>query len=223
MGSILAKHAAKIGQVCVFDIAGQKSKEIALRYGVNFSEQMEEALEADIVFLAIPKDEAVSVINNFSRNGCQLWVNFSTLLTKRNIRTLFPYTKNLVSVKIIGEADAINRGIPPVFVIDPDFRTLVNNDVLSLLKEIGAVIFDCEEKYEMVNYLAAELAMLAATQLAKKLKKKGIAAAAIEAAIKGVFVGTVSQFPYDEPDYFHQLVFAKHANLVNHLKEVKSN
>ncbi len=72
---------------------------------------------------------------------------------------------------------------------------------------MGIVIYDDEEKYLKVNYMAAEEAMKSVINLARKLQNMKMKSHVVNAAIKQIFLGTAQQFPYEEPDYFHDLVY----------------
>jgi hypothetical protein len=45
------------------------------------------------------------------------------------------------------------------------------------------------------------------------LREKGIGEQVINAAIRQIFIGSALQFPYVEPDYFHELVYQRNPEL----------
>ncbi len=85
--------------------------------------------------------------------------------------------------------------------------------VEKIFQKVGIAIFDDENKYTDVNYIAATESMKGAIYTADKLRKMKIKRQIIEVAIKQVFVGTAGQYPYEEPDYFHELVYKKNPGL----------
>lgn len=215
MGEHLAASSSLVGKVRVYDIDSEKAEAVASKLGITFLNDIEGLLKSDIIFLAIPGNSVIPLLKeNLKKSGPKtLWINVSTLVSIKDIKEAFPASKNIGSIKIIGEAGAMHSGTKPVIIVDPLYKNVFTEDVHKILNGVGDVIVDYELKYLNINLYAAEVAMLSCLSLAKKLSDNGIDNKVINAAVKGVLVGTSRQFPYENPDYFHELVYQIHPDI----------
>ena len=215
MGKQIISCCQRQGHVKVFDIDNVEATRVAMQYRVICCQSIEDMLDCTTIFLAVPGETVMAIIGDYVQQAPQelIWISVSTLLTARQLRETYPSYGNVISVKIIGVADAMQLGIRPVLVLDPAYDLILHGYVLSLLDQVGEVVHDFEDKYVAVNLMSAEAAMTAVIWLAKQLKASGIANPAVITSIRNVFLGTASQFPYQPSDYFHELIFARHPDL----------
>ncbi|MDH4163819.1 MAG: NAD(P)-binding domain-containing protein [Nitrospirota bacterium] len=214
MGSILASGLEGHCRILVHDIDPAK-KEKAMTCGLRFAEDLLTLTEAEILFLVVGKKEAEETICALSRivNKPTLLVNVATDLVLDDVvsivsnRFLHP-----VSIKIIGEADAMSMGRYSLFVINAE-RTEDVATVGTLLLHLGSVITDDERRYCDINLIAAEEIMLAAGRICAKLYSKGLSREVVHTAVSSTSLGTLYQFPWKDMDYFHRRIFSKNKEL----------
>lgn len=214
MGGNIVKSAAKLGCVRIFDTDSSRAANTASCTGQRACGSVEDLLDCEVIFLAVPGDAVIPLLNRcIDKAPNTLWVNISTLLNREHLKIAFPEARNIISIKIIGQADSMAGGMMPVIIVDPLYKDIAGREIVDILGEVGEVVFDDEKKYLDVNLYAAEAAMLTAASLADKLLAMGIDKRAICAAIKSVFTGTAAQFPYQAQDYFHKLVLERHRGI----------
>lgn len=214
MGSNIVKSAAKAGCVRIYDIDYRKACKCAADFRQSACRTIDGLLDCEVIFLAVPGDTVIPVLERYlEKTPDTVWVNVSTLVSGENLKNTFPENGNIVSIKIIGQADSMMGGMTPVIIVDPAYDGILNEEISGILWGIGEVVSDYENKYMDVNLYAAEAAMLTAKSLADKLHALDINEKVIHAAIKSVFTGTAAQFPYINPDYFHKLVFERHPDI----------
>ncbi|HEX9060585.1 MAG TPA: NAD(P)-binding domain-containing protein [Clostridia bacterium] len=214
MGCNIVKSAAKSGCVKVFDVDFTRASNAAYDFGQIACKSFDDLLDCEVIFLAVPGSAVIPLLNDYiNKTENALWINISTLLNQEHLKNSFPEARNILSIKIIGQAGSMTNGMMPVIIVDPVYGDVVTREILDILGEVGEVVFDYEKKYLDVNMYAAEAAMVTAATLAEKLFAMNIDKKAIHAAIKGVFTGTAAQFPYGDQDYFHKLVFVRHPDM----------
>jgi hypothetical protein len=149
-----------------------------------------------------------------------LWVNISTFVTLKDMIHRVGPAVNLVSLKIIGHFEVISPRNKAVFIIHrrhPENERMA--EIEGILKNVGTVIYDDEEKYLEVNYIAAAEAMKGVLKAANYLNNLGLDRQVIHAAIQQGSIGSARQFPYAKPDYFHEWVYSRNPGL----KEMNEN
>ena len=212
MGTQIGKVASDDHDVIFYDIDRGKSRHAADKLNVRYEDEIHEILRSHIIFLAVPGSAIIELLKEYQASVSKetLWVNISTFVTLKDIISVTGDGSNLVSCKIIGHFEMMSSTNPCAFVIH---QVLPKNDLTStveqIFKRVGITIYDDENKYLEINYLAAAEAMRGALNVAKRLRSLDIQFPIIEAAIKQVFVGSAGQFPYANPDYFHDLVYKR--------------
>jgi pyrroline-5-carboxylate reductase len=204
MGTQIGKAACKDNDVIFYDIDHDKSRSAAKLYNAGYSNTLQEIDTPDIIFLCVPKNAVMELIHNDYVKGSTetLWVNICTFITRKEI------------INTTGSFERISPTNKGVFIIHSEHpeneRMAVVEDIL---QNVGAVIYDDENKYLEVNYIAASEAMKGVLHTANLLREKGIGEKVINAAIRQIFIGSALQFPYAEPDYFHELVYQRNPGL----------
>ena len=222
MGTQIGKTACKDNDVIFYDIDQDKSRSAARLCNARYSDTAQEIITTDIVFLCVPKKGVIEWLQkSYSKASMEtVWVNICTFLTLKDILDFTGSAENIVSCKIIGHFQMISPTSRGVFIIHPEHPE--NERMLTIekiLKNVGEVIYDDEGKYLEVNYIAASEGMKGVLHTANLLRKRGLKDQVIHAAIRQVFIGTALQFPYAEPDYFHELVYQRNPGL----KELNEN
>ncbi len=216
MGTQIGKAACKDNDVIFYDIDHDKSRSAAKLYNAGYSNTLQEIDTPDIIFLCVPKNAVMELLHNDYVKGSTetLWVNICTFITRNEITKITGFAGNIVSCKIIGHFERISPTNKGVFIIHSEHpeneRMAVVEDIL---QNVGTVIYDDENKYLEVNYIAASEAMKGVLHTANLLREKGIGEKVINAAIRQIFIGSALQFPYAEPDYFHELVYQRNPGL----------
>ncbi|MBW2066860.1 MAG: NAD(P)-binding domain-containing protein [Deltaproteobacteria bacterium] len=216
MGSQIGKVASEDHDVVYYDIDNSKACSAAAESHCRYEEEINGVLESQIIFLAVPKEGVVNLLRRYHTivSRGTLWVNISTFITLKEIREITEDTSNIVSCKIIGHFERMSPAHRCAFVIH---REVPENPLVGIVEEVfrrvGTTIYDDENRYLEVNYIAATEAMKGVLATAKKLKDLNFPTPIIEAAVQQVFVGTAGQFPYRNPDYFHDLVYGRNPGL----------
>jgi pyrroline-5-carboxylate reductase len=216
MGSQIGKVSSEDHDVIYYDIDGTKCRRTAIESRARYEDEIKEVLRSHIIFLAVPRDGVIDLLKGYHAIVPRetLWVNISTFVTLKEIMMITGDVSNIVSCKIIGHFERISPVHPCAFVIHsehPDSPLM--ETVEKIFKKVGATVYDDETRYLEVNYIAAAEAMKGVLNTAKKLKDLNIQGQIIEAAVQQVFVGTAGQFPYRNPDYFHNLVYQRDPEL----------
>jgi len=216
MGTQIGKAACKDNDVIFYDIDQEKSRSVAKLNNAGYSNNLQEIDTPDIVFLCVPKNAVIEILQNDDANVSTetLWVNISTFITRKEITDITGSSENIVSCKIIGHFERISPTNKGVFVIHSEHpeneRMAVVEDIL---QNVGTVIYDDEEKYREVNYIAAAEAMKGVLHTATLLREKGMGELVINAAVRQIFIGSALQFPFAESDYFLELVYQRNPGL----------
>jgi hypothetical protein len=216
MGTQIGKVASDDHDVIFYDIDRGKSRHAADKLNVRYEDELHEILRSHIIFLAVPGNAVIELLKEYQGSVSKetLWVNISTFVTLKEMISVTGDGSNLVSCKIIGHFEMMSPTNPCAFVIH---QVHPENDLTSIVekifKRVGITIYDDENKYLEINYIAAAEAMRGVLNVAKLLRSLDIQFPIIEAAIKQVFVGSAGQFPYANPDYFHDLVYKRNPEL----------
>jgi pyrroline-5-carboxylate reductase len=212
MGTQIGKVASEQHEVIFFDKDSSRSREAAKRFHAKYENNLPDVLNSPIIILAVAGDVVIDLIQKYHARSPRetLWVNISTFVTLKDIRDITGDVDNVLSCKIIGHFEMMSPENKCVFVIHNEYpKNELTTTLEDIFREVGIVIYDDEEKYLKVNYMAAEEAMKSVINLARKLQNMNMKSHVVNAAIKQVFLGTAQQFPYLEPDYFHELVYQK--------------
>ncbi len=212
MGTQIGKVASEQHEVIFFDKDSSRSREAAKRFHAKYENNLPDVLNSPIIILAVAGDVVIDLIQKYHARSPRetLWVNISTFVTLKDIRDITGDVDNVLSCKIIGHFEMMSPENKCVFVIHNEYpKNESTTTLVDIFREVGIVIYDDEEKYLKVNYMAAEEAMKSVINLARKLQNMNMKSHVVNAAIKQVFLGTAQQFPYLEPDYFHELVYQK--------------
>ena len=221
MGLQIGKVSSEDHDVIYYDIDRTKSRRAAIESHARYDDEIKDVLKSHVIFLAVPKDGVTDLLKRYhpivSRDT--LWVNISTFVTLKEIMMITGDVSNIVSCKIIGHFERISPSHRCAFVIHkehPDSRLM--ETVEKIFRRVGITVYDDENRYLEVNYIAAAEAMKGVLNTAAKLKDLNIQNQIIEAAVQQVFLGTAGQFPYRNPDYFHDLVYQRNPELkeLNH-------
>lgn len=215
MGNALGRAAALNGYNTIFfDIDTKKAQEAALNSKADFTIDINEIFNSNIIFLALHKDAVLNFFTNYYKSVSlkSVCVNISTFVTMNDIRNITKDISRIISCKIIGHFLKV-ASVKSVFVLDTNSEK--NKDVEEILGSIGEVIYGSENDYVQLNYLAAEAAMRSTLTLVKQLKEMGYKESVIYAAVKSVFIGTAEQFPFLKPDYFHNMVYKNNPDIIN--------
>ena len=216
MGTQIGKAASESHNVIFYDIDPEKSRSAAELINAEYSDSLQDILTARIIFLCVPGKAVTDLLREYhSKTRTEvLWVNISTFVTLKDLIQRVGPADNIVSLKIVGHFERISPDNKGVFVIHEKHPANEQmTEVKKILKGVGTVIYDDEEKYLEVNYIAAAEAMKGVLNTANLLKMQGLDDQVLQAAVKQVFVGTALQFPYAKPDYFHELVYERNPGL----------
>jgi pyrroline-5-carboxylate reductase len=212
MGTQIGKVASKQHEVIFFDKDLDRSKEAAHRFHSKYENNIFEVLDSPIIILAVSGNAVIDLIRKYHAQSPRetLWVNISTFVTLKDIKDITGDVDNVLSCKIIAHFERMSLESKCVFVIHNEHpENALTATLEGIFREAGIVIYDDEEKYLEVNYLAAQEAMKSVIHLAGKLQSMDMGSHVINAAVKQVFLGTAQQFPFAKPDYFHDLVYQK--------------
>jgi len=216
MGFQIGKVAKKDHDVVFFDIDQGKSKSAAKQLHTRYGDEIQKTLESDIIFLAVPGKDVIECLEKHHTTVSKetLWVNISTFVTLKDMKAVTRDASNMASCKIIGHSEMMSPTSQCVFVIH---HVHPENELMSVVEaifeKVGITIYDDESKYLEVNYIAAAESMRSALHVADILRSMDISYPVIEAAVKQILTGTASQFPYEEHDYFHDLVYQRNPGL----------
>jgi len=216
MGTQIGKVANEDHDVIFYDIDVMKSKRAAKVCQADYVEDIDLALRSHILFLAVPRKAVIEILQKHHSvvSEDMLWVNICTFVTLKDILGIVGKVKNVLSCKIIGHFEMMSPDNPCAFIIhDQSPQNDLTHIVDELFSKLGIVVYDNEEKYLEVNYIAASEGMKGVIRAANLLKRMDIRGEVIEAAVKHVFLGTARQFPFLEPDYFHDLVYQRNPGL----------
>ncbi|MBW1802336.1 MAG: NAD(P)-binding domain-containing protein [Deltaproteobacteria bacterium] len=216
MGTRIGEVACREHDVVFFDIDPEKAQQSADRFGGRSANDIRQALDSQILFLAVPGSAVIQLLkDHYSAVSMDtLWVNISTFVTLKDMQAVTGKSGNIISCKIIGQSELVSDENPSAFIIDSSqSESSLVPVVGDIFKKVGVVIFDHEEKYREVNYIGAAEAMRGVIYVANTLRDMGLQKEVIRAAITQVFIGTAIQFPYANPDYFHDLVYGRNPGL----------
>ena len=216
LGKCIAMGVKEKHLLILYDLDVSKIKHCEeLKVGKRAA-NINKAIKGDIIFFALPPEAIIQILDKHysSIPDSTLLVNLSTFLTQEELERKYK-NNNILSCKIIGEADEIEKGNKITCIINKmkNKQSDKNKVVEQIMLRLGTVVYDNEKHYLDVNYLAAEAAMNGVLELAEKLKNKGLSKSVIETAIRNTFIATAKQFPFEQPDYFHKLIFSNHSNL----------
>ncbi len=197
--------------VSIYDIDTDKANNISGLYNVINLKNFSDALNSDILILALPKDGVLNFLGSYYNKmpPSSICINLCTFLSLEDITQFLNLQKvklgnNIMSCKLIAHFKKTK-------VLNTKWQIICSSIckdnnyyeyALCLLGYMGRIILDNESKYMDLNLIVAAEAMKNILSLKKKLFSEGYDEQTIDAAIKFVYIGTSEQYPYSTIDYF---------------------
>jgi glycerol-3-phosphate dehydrogenase len=195
MGSAIAKQLPKETQKIIIDRDLSTAKMVASEVIGEYSSDIQDAKDADIVLLVLPAfavQKAIETLASMMKSNSVI-VN---LATGANIDKKYSRRRedlSFIDAKIIGNANALKSGEPCIVVIRCD-----DLEIIAMLKKLFPGFYKVEQGdaslVETINTISAEGAIKTAISVKKELEEKNIPEEWITVSIGTVCTWTMKSF-----------------------------
>lgn len=195
----------------------QKSKEFISGDNVCWKTYIQDAINAEYVILALAPNETIDFLNLYEEqlSNC----NIVFVLARLSEENRIMWSKvNICRVKIIGEAEQINKGERPYIVVQ-DCQYEKMEIVSYIWGAFGKIRFSGEKIFNDINKIAAKEILVAIERVKIRLLGE-IDEEILKVLINNVMAGTCNGYPWELDDGFINGVKAEIVNETNN-KRIK--
>lgn len=196
MGRTLAGLWRQDHEITFYDRDGQAAREAAALLGVKAVGACPDLPAAAVVVLAVPGPVAGQALHALAQLGRPYRVfSVATALSRSQLAVATEEPLRSLSVKIVGQVDAMAGGARPVIVIDRGEEALVEL-AKELFAPLGTLCVGLADGVTEINRVATQAALEAAVHIESTLRHKlDIGdAAVIQSAIAQVAAGTLQAY-----------------------------
>lgn len=204
LGQVIARRLPPNVNLLLADKVIARANALASELSAKAKTVEDVFLKSDVVLLLLPPSDICSLVKEYSRTmkSNAVLVNMATSVATQEVQKQIKRKDiRVVGAKLIGQAYAILKGCEAIFILSTGEACVV--DLLKyLFSSIGKVIVGDEMLAERINTEATRFGLRLAIDLRKQLEKICSSKEIIDVAIKTVAVGTIQDYPPNEPNEY---------------------
>ena len=204
LGQAVARRLAPNVNLLLADKVTARANKLASELTAKAKTVKEAFLKSDVLLLLLSPSDICPLVKKYSKTmkSNALLVNMATSLATEEVRKEIEREDiRVAGAKLIGQAYAILKGYQAIFILSTGDPCVV--DLLEyLFSPIGKIIVGDEMLAGRINTEATRFGLRLAIDLRKQLEKICSSKEIIDIAIKTVAVGTIQDYPPNEPNHY---------------------
>jgi len=207
LGTALANKFSSETDLLLADKVNKKAVNLANAISAKAVKLSDIFNKSEVLIIAVPPDQIIPLIRKYAKllRPNTIVVNMATSVSTSEVEQVINRKDvKIVGLKMVGQAHALSLGMKAVFVSSAKDKKSISV-LRKLFSTFGMIITGDEMKAGEINAIATRFGLSLAIGLRDRLKKICNSEDIINAAIKTVAVGTILDYPLQEPnEYINQ-------------------